>query len=251
MVILSLAIVGVFWLVQNGMRLTNLTEHRITALNLAREWVEAVSNIRDTNWLKYTNDTDLCWMTARYSGGCIARLGPLYSTWSYVLFQSFVMPWSPRQLFELHQRSGEILPVDSDHGAHHQWSLLRVGSNISLRNRNILDDPYVIRYDDRALPFQVDATIDGLSEVACAKGRKKNGNIDRTRNCRSKYHRIITLEFATDVKNFWLTECYDYEENVSRCVQVVSMVQWRDGTRRSDEPYEVQIEKLLTNWQVD
>ena len=80
MVVVSVAIVGVFGLVMNGLRLTTLTENRITALNLAREGIEAVSNIRDSNWLKYANDKDLCWMTADYDGACIANQGSFYTS---------------------------------------------------------------------------------------------------------------------------------------------------------------------------
>ena len=37
MIVVSVAIVGVFGLVHSGVKLTTLTENRITALNLARE----------------------------------------------------------------------------------------------------------------------------------------------------------------------------------------------------------------------
>lgn len=37
------------------------TKERVIALNLAREGIEAVRYIRDTNWLNYSNNRRLCW----------------------------------------------------------------------------------------------------------------------------------------------------------------------------------------------
>ncbi len=37
-------------------------KNRIMALNIAREGIEAVRNIRDTNWIKYSGDLDTKWL---------------------------------------------------------------------------------------------------------------------------------------------------------------------------------------------
>lgn len=248
MVILSIAIVGVFGLVRNGLRLTNLTENRVTALNLAREWLEAVANIRDTNWYKYANDKDYCWMTAHYDGACIANIGRFYRTWSYVVFRSFVTPGEPPTRYEYEQSSRLILPVDDSNTLHDQWILLSVGNDIDLKNRDITKDPFTIYLDDRSLPYQVNADIDALPQMTCTRWKGSTSREDRTKNCSSIFHRMITLEFASDVENFGLAECFDYEENVSRCVQAKALIQWTDGTRRQTKPYEITLSRILTNW---
>lgn len=38
-----------------------LTKERVIATNLAREGLEAVRNIRDTNWLRYAGEKRICW----------------------------------------------------------------------------------------------------------------------------------------------------------------------------------------------
>jgi len=40
-----------------------ISQDRMLALNLAREGIEAVRNIRDTNWLRYSGNADACWNT--------------------------------------------------------------------------------------------------------------------------------------------------------------------------------------------
>lgn len=45
-----------------------LSQDRMTALNLAKEGIEAVRNIRDTNWLRYELNQDACWNTLQEPG---------------------------------------------------------------------------------------------------------------------------------------------------------------------------------------
>ena len=48
-------------LVVNATRTNSYSKNTLVALNLAIEGVEAVRNIRDSNWLKYSYDKDHCW----------------------------------------------------------------------------------------------------------------------------------------------------------------------------------------------
>ena len=48
-------------LVVNATRSNSYSKSTLVALNLAVEGVEAVRNIRDSNWLKYSYDKDHCW----------------------------------------------------------------------------------------------------------------------------------------------------------------------------------------------
>jgi hypothetical protein len=44
-----------------------LTKERVVATNLAREGLEAVRNIRDTNWLRFAGERRRCWNNADFS----------------------------------------------------------------------------------------------------------------------------------------------------------------------------------------
>jgi len=48
-------------LMSNSLSNVNSSKNRVIAVNLAREGIEAVRNIRDTNWLKFSNKRRTCW----------------------------------------------------------------------------------------------------------------------------------------------------------------------------------------------
>lgn len=50
-------------MVRTSLAGVEISQDRMLALNLAREGIEAVRNIRDTNWLRYSSNADACWNT--------------------------------------------------------------------------------------------------------------------------------------------------------------------------------------------
>ena len=48
-------------LIATSLRNINISKNRVIAVNIAREGIEAVRNIRDTNWLKYSGRRRICW----------------------------------------------------------------------------------------------------------------------------------------------------------------------------------------------
>lgn len=55
------------------MKLASTTESRIQAINLAREGLEAVENIRNSNWTKYSSDYENCFDVANYDSNCVGN----------------------------------------------------------------------------------------------------------------------------------------------------------------------------------
>lgn len=72
-IILTIGIVGTYGILNSGQKLSTTSENRIKAINLAREWLEAVENIRDTNWIKFSSDYDHCWRVKDYNTSCIGN----------------------------------------------------------------------------------------------------------------------------------------------------------------------------------
>lgn len=71
-----LAIVGLwvwsmFAVITSGIYFSKDTEDTIKAINLAREWIEWVTNIRNTNWLRFSSDRQNCWKSRWYDALCI------------------------------------------------------------------------------------------------------------------------------------------------------------------------------------
>lgn len=64
--------------------LSTATKNRIEAIQISRDWLEAFSNIRDTNWLLFSSDYTNCWNVIWYNNACI------WSTWTW----TDILAWS-------------------------------------------------------------------------------------------------------------------------------------------------------------
>jgi hypothetical protein len=71
MAILWLAITAMFSTVIGGIYFATDSENRIKAINIAREWLEWVTNLRNTNWLRFSSDQLNCWRVLSYISSCI------------------------------------------------------------------------------------------------------------------------------------------------------------------------------------
>lgn len=75
LVVVTFGVVGTYQILVGGTRLAATTEARIQAINLAREGIEAVENIRNTNWTKFSSDYENCFDVADYDLTCIGNAG--------------------------------------------------------------------------------------------------------------------------------------------------------------------------------
>lgn len=74
MIILLIIVTWITWLYNifsESTKLSNTTKNRIEAIEIAREGIEAMKNIRDTNWLMYGGDKINCFNTLNYDPKCI------------------------------------------------------------------------------------------------------------------------------------------------------------------------------------
>ena len=69
--VLGLAVTAMFSTVIGGIYFARDSENRIKAINLAREGIEWVTNLRNTNWLRFSSDQTNCWKVQWYVAGCI------------------------------------------------------------------------------------------------------------------------------------------------------------------------------------
>lgn len=83
--IIGMGIAGASALISSAIHANSLNKNRIIALNLAREGIEAVRNMRDTNWMTWSSNIRQCWNfwdntdengeTDEYDAGCIINTG--------------------------------------------------------------------------------------------------------------------------------------------------------------------------------
>lgn len=70
-VVLSIGLLSVVVVLTDGMGYVQKTRQKVIALNLAREWMEAVYQIRDTNRMRRAWVKDSCWL----------KINPLLDEW--------------------------------------------------------------------------------------------------------------------------------------------------------------------------
>ncbi|MFH0838113.1 MAG: hypothetical protein V1880_02510 [Patescibacteria group bacterium] len=68
--VLAIGITVASTVILNSMRNLTNAKNRVIAINIAREGIEAVRNIRDTNWLYYSDKRRQCWNHDPGAGVC-------------------------------------------------------------------------------------------------------------------------------------------------------------------------------------
>ena len=102
MVVLLIVVSWVVWMFQvfwNSQKLSNSTANKIQAIQIAREGIEWVKNIRDTNWILFSSDTANCWNVFEYNNSCVWDNSTTYDipTKSYIIYQKSDNRWHLEQ----------------------------------------------------------------------------------------------------------------------------------------------------------
>lgn len=64
-VLIGIWLTAIVNVLQYAIKLTNTTKSQVVAINLAREWIETVFNMRDTNWKMFSSKKDECWLSTQ------------------------------------------------------------------------------------------------------------------------------------------------------------------------------------------
>ncbi len=95
--VITISIIWTFQIFSVSRKLSITTKNRIEAIQIAREWIEAFTNIRDTNWILFSADYKNCWNTLNYDKSCVAASAPATSTdiasWSYIIYKGTNNRW--------------------------------------------------------------------------------------------------------------------------------------------------------------
>jgi len=95
MAIISLWVAWVYDFYISSERLAANTSDRIKAIQIAREWIEWITNIRNTNWLLFGGDYTNCWNVQSYDIACIGDSSTTrdIANWSYIISQDTEFRW--------------------------------------------------------------------------------------------------------------------------------------------------------------
>lgn len=93
-IVMMIIVIWVIWaynIFSKSIDIISSTDYKLKAISIAREWIEAITNIRDTNWLLYQANRENCWLTYNYDAGCVIYNNKYVPPWSYVLYN---WPWN-------------------------------------------------------------------------------------------------------------------------------------------------------------
>lgn len=90
MVVLAILSVGVVWIYSffsKSRAFLDWVSSKIEAIEIAREGIEALENIRNTNWLRFWDNIENCWDTLNYNTNCVlnSNLNNKINNWTYIL----------------------------------------------------------------------------------------------------------------------------------------------------------------------
>lgn len=92
--IVTLWITWVYKVYSESMKLSKSVELKIQAISMWKEAIEIMTNIRDTNWILFSNNTSSCWNTLNYNSLCLTWAGnQIAHSWSYIITQDPQNRW--------------------------------------------------------------------------------------------------------------------------------------------------------------
>ncbi|MDP5039080.1 MAG: hypothetical protein NWP80_01380 [Candidatus Gracilibacteria bacterium] len=95
LLIVTTGVVGAFEIYKKSSNLTISTQNRLQAIDIASEGIEALTNIRDTNWLVFAANRDNCWNTLNYNNNCLTATNqtPNISAGNYIINKNIDNRW--------------------------------------------------------------------------------------------------------------------------------------------------------------
>lgn len=78
MLVILIGITGSYQMFSQSIKTVDSSEFKIRAISMAKEWIEAVNNVRDTNWILFKWDLPNCWNTLNYSTSCFNNTTTTY-----------------------------------------------------------------------------------------------------------------------------------------------------------------------------
>lgn len=81
MAILTIGLVWVYSFFSKSRAFLDWVSAKIEAIEIAREWIEALENIRNTNWMRFQANIDNCWDVLNYNTECIWWISMVDKIW--------------------------------------------------------------------------------------------------------------------------------------------------------------------------
>lgn len=132
MIVLMIIVIGIVWtytIFDKSNKIALSADYKMQAIWIAREWLELVSNIRDTNLSLFAANTEECWLNPNYDTSCISKddKSNIVGPWSYIIepdiwsrFKLTDFSWTETDYDEEDYRDFFEIRLDSN-GNYVQW----------------------------------------------------------------------------------------------------------------------------------
>jgi len=198
---ISSAIIG------SSIRNMNTSKNRIIAVNIAREGVEAMRNIRDTNWLKYRHKIRQCWNNyppQDPAASCSGDINDAIKPGDFIIYKQDTERWRLEENQPVLDPDGEPPGVMID--------------NAFLYLVDVTFDPPVDTDLDRDYFNDKDAYNHAVTVSNDALGKDYRQ--------KTPFRRVITIEYLDNEGDILSTGDPTVHHNRMRITATVS---WRDG----------------------
>lgn len=146
MTIISIWVTWMYNIYISSTRLEESISNKMNAVAIAREWIEAITNMRDTNWIILWSDVNNCWNTLNYNTLCIMNNTTDYdipNDWHFKIYKNTNNRWtlsgsttvSASGYLDSTYRDNFIVWIDSDWFYTQTWT---VDNLIPLYTREII-----------------------------------------------------------------------------------------------------------------
>jgi hypothetical protein len=209
--ILAMGITFSSALMSGSLKNVNVSKTRVMAVNIAREGIEAMRNIRDTNWLKFSGKRRMCWNhmpQATLPDDCDGL--SLINPGSYIIYKDTTQRWRLKAVSTDPFDNTKLYFVDIDKNTD------------SDKDGNLENDKDM--YNHKTV-----TTGDDALGIATAQA--------------TQYRRIIKIEYL-DNDGAPVTEMSG-RDDVNR-MQITSTVTWQDGGNVGQ--YTVELKTHLTDY---
>ncbi len=221
----------------------HIAKNRVVAVNIAREGIEAMRNIRDTNWLKFATKRRQCWNFAPQSNPdepCSGDPDEWIQPGEYIIYKQDTERW---RLFDITKMdtSGNEFPEDPSKGdtfrhTDENKSYVWDGTWIDFATLFLVDiDPLT----DTDLDHDYLNDTDTYNHVYIPPADGLGTEVDKT-----IFRRTVKIEYLENDGNIVSDDTLDSSDSSLNRMRITATVTWR-GSRRD---HSVELSTHITDY---
>lgn len=181
-------------LIVTAIQANSFSRDNLVALNLAVEGIEAMRNIRDSNWLRFGFDKENCWNMNPAQTACTALTIPT----SAIAAGNYTVDLNPNTF---------------------QWTLTKIATGPLDLSDASSDADYRLNYIDATAGVDSDGNGTNTDDPDLYVSKNIVSALTLTSTGESKFYRSIIVSYPA--------VCPD----ANKCMDVTSTVQWKVGNR--------------------